>query len=65
MNSTDTQFNPQELSSRKLLELVTNTRSEEITAGELQDAIEELATRRYHLSQLQKTSGPADKNHHR
>ena len=53
MNNTE-QFNPRELCSRKLWQLVSTQASEEISEAELQEAITELATRRDYLSELER-----------
>lgn len=50
-----TQFNPRELSSRKLWQLV-NTASEQpvdVSEQELKQAVAELAARRHYLAELQ------------
>ncbi|MCB1853577.1 MAG: hypothetical protein KDI05_01780 [Halieaceae bacterium] len=46
-------FNPRELCSRKLWQLVSTAPSEPVSTGELQEAIAELAARRHYLDQLQ------------
>jgi hypothetical protein len=47
-------FDPSELCSRKLWELVNADSLAEITEADLQEAVEELATRRRYLSELEK-----------
>ncbi len=47
-------FDPSELCSRKLWELVSAESHGEIKEADLREAIEELATRRRYLSELQK-----------
>ncbi|MEM8563313.1 MAG: hypothetical protein AAGF57_13815 [Pseudomonadota bacterium] len=51
MNRLD--FDPSELSSRKLWELVKNNDIEQVSKEELREAIAELATRRHYLEKLQ------------
>lgn len=46
-------FNPSELCSRKLWELVSAETDEQVSARELKEAIAELATRRHYLEKLQ------------
>ena len=46
-------FNPRELCSRKLWQLVSTETDEQVSARELQEAIAELAARRHYLDQLQ------------
>lgn len=46
-------FNPRELCSRKLWQLVSTETAEQVSARELQEAIAELAARRHYLQQLQ------------
>ncbi|MEM8661994.1 MAG: hypothetical protein AAGF35_14010 [Pseudomonadota bacterium] len=47
------EFNPSELSSRKLWEMVNNNSVEQVSEDELKRAIAELATRRHYLEKLQ------------
>ena len=54
MTIETSRFNAQELCSRKLWELVTTPNEENIGERELQQAIEELATRRRYLEELQR-----------
>jgi len=46
-------FNPQELSSRKLWQLVNPGTDRQINEQELTEAVAELARRRHYLEQLQ------------
>ncbi len=46
-------FNPTELCSRKLWQLVSTETDEQVSERELKDAIAELAKRRHYLEQLQ------------
>jgi len=46
-------FNPSELCSRKLWQLVTTETEQQVGERELKEAIAELATRRHYLEQLQ------------
>ena len=46
-------FNPQELCSRKLWQLVSTETAEQVSDRELREAIQELASRRHYLEQLQ------------
>ncbi len=46
-------FNPQELSSRKLWQLVNPEDDQQINDDELNEAVAELARRRHYLEQLQ------------
>ena len=46
-------FNPSELCSRKLWELVSAETDEQVSERELKEAIAELATRRHYLEKLQ------------
>lgn len=52
MNSTA--FNPQELCSRKLWQIVNTAADPEITETELREAVAELAQRRHYLEELAK-----------
>jgi hypothetical protein len=54
-------FNPSELCSRKLWELVSTETDEQVGARELKEAIAELATRRHYLQQLQQMGALEDK----
>ena len=47
-------FNPQELCSRKLWQLVSTETDEQVSDRELREAIDELANRRHYLEQMQK-----------
>jgi hypothetical protein len=47
-------FNPQELCSRKLWQLVSTETAEQVSERELSEAVHELANRRHYLEQLQK-----------
>lgn len=46
-------FDPSELCSRKLWQLVSTETAEEVSERELKEAIAELSTRRHYLDQLQ------------
>lgn len=46
-------FNPSELCSRKLWQLVTTETEAQVSERELKEAIAELAARRHYLEQLQ------------
>ncbi len=46
------EFDASELCSRKLWQLVQGEDRESVTASELQQAVEELATRRHYLAEL-------------
>ena len=48
-------FNPQELCSRKLMELIRAGNTDSENKAQLQAAMAELAERRGHLAQLQNT----------
>lgn len=50
MNTTT--FNPQELCSRKLWQIVNTPRDSQVEENELRQAIAELATRRHYLAEL-------------
>jgi hypothetical protein len=54
MTMEQSRFNARELCSRKLWQLVTTPSEENIGERELQQAIEELATRRRYLEELQR-----------
>ncbi len=54
MTTQTSGFNASELCSRKLWQLVTMPDEESISEKELQQAIEELATRRHYLEELQR-----------
>lgn len=45
-------FNPGELCSRKLWQLVSTETEEQVSARELKEAVAELARRRHYLEQL-------------
>jgi len=53
-------FNPRELCSRKLWELVSTDTEEQVSERELQEAIAELANRRHYLEQLQQIGAIKD-----
>ena len=53
MNIHSTSFNPRELCSRKLWQLVNAPTQKEVSENEIREAVAELATRRHYLSQLQ------------
>lgn len=53
MTSNTSTFNPQELCSRKLMEMVNNHNADGADKAELEAAIAELEERRSYLSQLQ------------
>jgi len=61
MTTNPSRFDPRELCSRKLWQLV-NTAEEQakVDAQELQQAIAELATRRHYLTELQQTGKLAE-----
>jgi hypothetical protein len=46
-------FNPRELCSRKLWQLVSTETDEQVSERELREAVAELAKRRHYLEQLQ------------
>jgi hypothetical protein len=48
-------FNAQELCSRKLWQMVNTPTCKKVSNDELAEAINELATRRHYLAQLQET----------
>jgi hypothetical protein len=54
-------FNPSELCSRKLWQLVSTETDEQVGERELREAIAELATRRHYLEQLQQIGAIEDK----
>lgn len=54
MNTEHRNFNAQELCSRKLWEMVTQQKPDETSAAELEAALQELASRRHYLTELQK-----------
>lgn len=60
MNSTE--FNPRELSSRKLWQLVNTPADEDVSEKELREAVAELATRRHYLAKLQQIGKIKDRN---
>jgi len=53
-------FNPRELCSRKLWELISTETEEQVSERELQEAIAELANRRHYLEQLQQIGAIKD-----
>lgn len=55
MMMNTTQFNPRELSSRKLWQLVNTAHEQalEVSEQELRQAVAELAARRHYLAELQ------------
>jgi hypothetical protein len=53
-------FNPSELCSRKLWELISTETEEQVSERELQEAIAELANRRHYLEQLQQIGAIKD-----
>ncbi len=55
-------FNPRELCSRKLWQLVSTETDEEVSERELKEAIAELANRRHYLEQLQQI-GALEEHH--
>ena len=54
-------FDPSELCSRKLWQLVNADTDERVGERELKEAIAELATRRHYLEQLQQIGAIEDK----
>jgi len=52
-------FDPRELCSRKLWQLVSTETDEQVSERELREAIAELANRRHYLEQLQQI-GPLE-----
>jgi hypothetical protein len=54
-------FNPRELCSRKLWQLVSTETDEQVSARELQEAVAELAARRHYLDQLQQIGALQDR----
>lgn len=54
-------FDPSELCSRKLWQLVNAETDERVGERELKEAIAELATRRHYLEQLQQIGAIEDK----
>lgn len=60
MNST--RINPQELSSRKLWQLVESPAEEQISADELTEVIAELAKRRQDLDRLRAVMDAGEKH---
>lgn len=52
-NMNRIQFDPSELCSRKLWEMVSNNSIDQVSEDELKQAIAELATRRHYLEKLQ------------
>ena len=59
---TTVRFNPRELCSRKLWQLVNTPASKKASESELAAAISELATRRDYLAQLKETGKLGDHN---
>lgn len=55
-------FNPQELCSRKLWQLVSTETDEQVGERELREAVAELANRRHYLAQLQQIGAIGDKH---
>lgn len=53
-------FDPSELCSRKLWELVSTETDEQVGERELKEAIAELATRRHYLEKLQQLGAIED-----
>jgi len=53
MNMNQTTFNPQELCSRKLWQLVNTPAQQQTNEAEIREAVAELAARRHYLAQLQ------------
>jgi len=54
-------FNPSELCSRKLWQLVSTETQEQVSERELREAIAELASRRHYLEQLQQIGAIEEK----
>jgi hypothetical protein len=54
-------FNPRELCSRKLWQLVSTETQEQVNERELREAIAELASRRHYLEQLQRIGAIEEK----
>ena len=54
-------FDPSELCSRKLWQLVNAQTEEQVSERELQEAISELASRRHYLEQLQQIGAIKDR----
>lgn len=52
-NTATESFNPQDLCSRKLWELITTEPTQSVGKAELRAAISELEARRHYLSELQ------------
>lgn len=53
MNAEYQNFNAQELCSRKLWEIVTHSETEKTSSDQLKAALDELASRRHYLNELQ------------
>jgi hypothetical protein len=53
-------FDPRELCSRKLWQLINAENEEQVSERELQEAIAELASRRHYLEQLQQIGAIKD-----
>lgn len=58
----DIEFNPRELCSRKLWQLVSTEADEQVGEKELRQAVAELAARRHYLEQLRQM-GVLEKSH--
>jgi hypothetical protein len=59
--SVDNPFNPSELCSRKLWELISSKPRRDISEAELHEAVAELAIRRRYLSELKKIGKLAER----
>lgn len=57
-------FNPEELCSRKLWQLVSDPEPSDISDTELSKAIAELARRRHYLEELEKMGKLAESTNH-
>jgi hypothetical protein len=55
-------FDPRELCSRKLWQLVSTETDEQVSERELREAIAELANRRHYLEQLQQIGALKGRN---
>lgn len=55
-------FNPRELCSRKLWQLVSTETDQQVSERELREAVAELAKRRHYLEQLQQIGKLKGKN---
>lgn len=58
-----TEFNPSELCSRKLWQLVNGEQDDGVGQQQLQQAIEELASRRHYLTELSRTGKLQNTSH--